>query len=130
MLANAFIGQASAPADAQLTAELGRSRKLWDKLLETLPECGGHEWNSYSPKAGWALRVQKDGRNIVYLSPAHGAFVASFALGGRAVAEARAAGLIAGPVKKYAEGTAVRIEVRTARDVAVVRKLAAIKMAN
>lgn len=130
MLANAFIGQAAAPADEQLTAELGRSRKLWDKLLAALPECDGHEWNSYSPKAGWALRVRQGGRNIVYLSPSHSAFLASFALSDRAVAQARDAGLIVDPVKKYAEGTAVRIEVRTAGDVAAVRKLATIKMAN
>jgi hypothetical protein len=52
------------------------------------------------------------------------------------VAAARAAGLPAPVVriideaKKYAEGTAVRIDVKTSKDVAVVRKLVAIKLAN
>jgi hypothetical protein len=136
MLPNAFIGQAEQPSEAQLTAELGPARRLWDELLAALPECGVHEWKSYSRKAGWALRLKRGERAIVYLSPGRGGFTASFALGDRAVAAARAAGLPAPVVriideaKKYAEGTAVRIDVKTSKDVAVVRKLVAIKLAN
>ena len=75
-------------------------------------------------------------RVIVYLSPCRGCFRASFALGDKAVRAARQSGLPAGAVKiidqakRYAEGTAVRIEVKAAEDLAVVEKLAAIKLAN
>lgn len=131
MLANAFIGQASEPDDAQLTAELGSARRWWDELLAEVPECDVQEWNSYSPNAGWALRLKHGGRAILYLSPGHGGFTASFALGGRAVKAARAAGLrVVEGARKYAEGTAVRIDVKSSRDVATVRKLAEIKLAN
>lgn len=131
MLANAFIGQASEPDDAQLTAELGPARRLWDELLAAVPECDVQEWNSYSRKAGWALRLKRGGHAIVYLSPGHGGFTASFALGDRAVKAARAAGVRAVEgARKYAEGTAVRIEVKSSRDVALVRTLAAVKLAN
>jgi hypothetical protein len=129
-VANAFIGRPGAPADAELSTELGPSRVLWDRLLADLAgECDltEMEWNSYSPKAGWALRVKKAKRNIVYLSPGRGAFMASFALGEKAVQAAREIVNLDG-ARKYAEGTAVRIDVKTAADVAIVTKLAAIKL--
>ena len=127
MPTNAFIGATRPPSDEELSAALGPARPLWDKLLlcDLTPE-----WNSYSPKAGWALRLKRDKRNIVYLSPCGGTILASFALGDRAVAAARAAKLPIEFGRKYAEGTAVRFEVKSARDVATVGKLVAIKLAN
>lgn len=134
---NAFIGQAERPTDSQLTAALGPARTLWDELLAALAaDCDVEEWNFYSRKAGWALRLKHGKRAIVYLSPGRGCFMASFALGDRAVEAAHAGGLparvvkIIGDARKYAEGTAVRIDVKTAKDLAAVRKLAAIKLAH
>ena len=74
-------------------------------------------------------------RNIVYLGPGTGCFLASFALGDKAVAAARKtlpAGVlkIMDGAKRYAEGTAVRIEVRAAKDAQVVKMLAKIKIEN
>jgi hypothetical protein len=128
------------PTDDDLAAELGRSAKaLWDRLLAGLAErqdIGTQEWNSYSPKAGWSLKLKRDKRTILYLSPCRGCFRASFALGGKAVEAARASGLpqrvirIIDSAKRYAEGTGVRIDVNGPADIAVVLKLAAIKLAN
>lgn len=117
--------------ETEATAGLGPARRLWDDLLASLPECDIHEWKSYSSKAAASLRLKHGKRVIVYLLPGHGAFQASFALSDRAVQAARSAGLpgLEG-AKKYAEGTAVRIQVKTAEEVALVRKFAAIKMAN
>jgi hypothetical protein len=139
-LPNAFIGKPEMPTDDDLAAELGRSAKaLWDRLLANLAErhhIVTREWNSYSRKAGWALRLKHGERAILYLSPCHGCFRASFALGGKAVEAARASDLPAGAIriidsaKRYAEGTAVRIEVKGPADIAVVLRLAAIKLAN
>ena len=62
--------------------------------------------------------------------------MASFALGEKAMKAARAAGFspqvqkILQEARRYAEGTAVRIQVGTDDDVALVTKLAAIKLAN
>ena len=126
------------PTPEELAAELGPSMELWDRLVSGLAEGGvtGQEWNSYSRKAGWALRLKRGDRNIVYLSPSQGCFMASFALGDKAMQAARS-GKFPQPVmqilseaRRYAEGSAVRIEVHAAKDVAIVKKLAAIKLEN
>ena len=140
ILSNAFIGKPGMPTDDDLAAVLGRSAKaLWDRLLAGLAEQQGiatQEWNSYSPKAGWALRLKRDKRTILYLSPCQGGFRASFALGDKAVEAARGSGLpqrvmqIIDSAKRYAEGTGVRIDVNGRADIAVVLKLAAIKLAH
>ena len=139
MLTNAFIDKPKQPTDDELAAELGPVQALWDRLVAELAEqyrIDVQEWNSYSRKAGWSLRLKHKKRNIVYLSPSRGRFVASFALGDQAVQAARQSGLpqsvikIISEAKRYAEGTAVRIEVSEARDIAIVRQLAAVKLAN
>lgn len=135
---NAFIGQAKQPTPRELAAALGTAQPLWDQLVAELT--ASHkltcEWNSYSIKAGWSLRLQREVRNIVYLSPSRGGFMASFALGDKAIAAARASEfpkrvlkLIAG-AKKYAEGTAVRIEVKETEDLEVIKKLVEVKLKN
>jgi len=133
---NAFIGQAKEPTDRELAAALGAAKALWDQLVAELT--GEHkltrEWSSYSTKAGWSLRLQWEARNIVYLSPAQSGFMASFALGDKAIQAARASKFpkhvmkIIAEAKKYAEGTAVRIVVNGSEDVAAVKSLARIKL--
>ena len=139
MLTNAFIGASHAPTPRELTAALGASEKLWDKHLAELKEVceiDSEEWNSYSPKAGWSLRLKHKGRVIVYLAPGQSEFLASFALGEKGIAEAKQSKLppqvmkLIENAKRYAEGTAVRIEVRTAQDVATVKALAIAKRDN
>lgn len=139
MLPNVFTGKAKKPSDSELAGELGSAKTLWDQIVADLAEeqkIETQEWNSYSKKAGWSLRLKHKERNIVYLSPHRGCFTASFALGDKAVQAARESGLpppvlkIISEAKRYAEGTAVRIEVKTGKDVAVVKKLAAVKLEN
>ncbi len=85
---------------------------------------------------GWSLRLQAKKRNIVYLGPRDGWFLASFALGDKAIAAARksdlgaAVSLIIAESKRYPEGTAVRIEVRSESDLQTVKRLAKIKIEN
>jgi uncharacterized protein DUF3788 len=134
---NAFIGKLSEPNDDELAGSLGKTKKLWDQLIQALAEdlgVKGQEWKSYSRKAGWSLRLKRGDRIIVYLAPNRGSFLASFALGDRAIAASRKSRLpdkavkIIAEARRYAEGTAVRIEVKSAADVAVVKKLAEIKL--
>ena len=72
----------------------------------------------------------------MYMTPCEGYFLASFALGEKAVKAAHNSDMPASVLevidnaKKYAEGRGVRLEVRTAGDVRNVEKLAIIKMAN
>jgi len=139
MLPNAFIGKSQKPTDAELTAALGSARTFWNQLLAGLADEHNltvQEWNSYSRKAGWSLRLKHKDRNIVYLTPCEGCFFVSFALGDKAVEAARQSGLpqsvikIINEAKRYAEGTAVRIEIEKAKDIVTVNKLAGIKLAH
>jgi hypothetical protein len=139
MLPNAFIGKPKKPTENDLSAELGAAKPLWDQLLVELADLhdpGLHEWHSYSLKAGWSLKVKHGTRTILYLSPFRGGFRASLALGDKAVKAAlqsdlpaRVLKIIRG-AKRYAEGTAVRIEVETTKDLPIIRKLAALKLEN
>ncbi|MBK7928022.1 MAG: DUF3788 family protein [Bryobacterales bacterium] len=140
MLANAFIGHAEAPSEAELLHTLGaRAVKTWNQIIEHLLAQGTvdrQEWNSYSIKYGWALRLKHKKRNILYLSPNARAFTASFIFGQRAVAAALAEPLpeeVLAAVregKRYPEGTGVYFEVRNAATARAVETLAAIKAAH
>jgi uncharacterized protein DUF3788 len=138
MATNAFAGSATQPSDAELSSALGSQRALWDELLEKLSALGidGREWSSYSRKSGWALKAVRKQRVIVYLNPMRGEFRASFALGDRAVEQALASKFpirvlkVIREARRYAEGTAVRLEVNSHADVAIIVKLAMIKMEN
>jgi hypothetical protein len=133
---NAFVGKPKQPTESELRAELGASKALWDELVDDLAKEHklAREWNCYSKKAGWSLRLKRGERNIVYLSPLRGCFRASFALGDKAVQAARQCGLpprvikIIKEAKRYAEGTAVRIDVNSPEDLLIVKKLAVIKL--
>jgi hypothetical protein len=135
---NAFIGKTTKPTEAEVAATLGSTAALWKQLVDWMAEQGAaiHEWNSYSPKAGWALKLKQKKRTIVYLGPCDGCFRVAFALGNRAVAAARKSDLAKSTLKiideapRYAEGTGVRLMVKAAKDLAAIKKLALIKMAN
>jgi hypothetical protein len=95
-----------------------------------------HEWNCYSTKAGWSLRAKRKERTIVWLGPREGCFVAAFILGEKAMKAARACKLpkridrAIETAPKYAEGTGIRITVKTPRDIVTLKILATIKIAN
>ncbi len=139
MLPNTFVDRPKPPTDDELAAALGSAKALWDQLVSELAdECGVtiQEWNSYSRKAGWSLRLKHKERTIVYLSPCRRCFRVAFALGDKAVQAAHQSKLPQGVLKvieeakSYAEGTAVRLDVKGPRDVAIVKKLARIKLEN
>jgi hypothetical protein len=139
MLPNAFIDKPKKPTAAELTAALGPAKALWDQLVADLAEqydVTVQEWNSYSRKAGWSLRLKHKDRNILYLTPCRGSFFVSFALGDKAVEAARQSGLPPSVIKtineakRYAEGTGVRLEMKKPKDVETMKQLAAIKLAH
>ena len=87
-------------------------------------------------KYGWALRPALKKRTILYLGPCDGCFRVSFVLGDKAVIAARASDLpksllkVISEARRYAEGTGVRLMIRKPEDLASVRKLVQIKLAN
>jgi hypothetical protein len=135
MSPNAFIGRTKPPTDEELSTELGAARALWDELLTELA-LPIQEWNSYSPKAGWSLKLKLKKRTIVYLAPCHGSFRVAFVLGDRAMEAARQVKLPKAVLKiideapRYPEGTGVRLEIAARKDLAAVKKLAEVKLAN
>jgi Protein of unknown function (DUF3788) len=136
---NAFVGKANKPSNDELAAALGPAKTLWDELASDLVrenQIDVQEWNSYSPKAGWSLRLKHGERTIVYLVPLRGSFQAALALGDKAVKAAQQSALpararkIIAEAPRYAEGTGVRINVDGSEDVSAVKKLARIKSEN
>jgi hypothetical protein len=82
----------TAPETVLNAKVLGPSKVHWGDLIARLAtDCGikDREWNSYSPTAGWALRLKIKKRNIVYLAVCNRAFRVSFIFGDRAVAAVR-----------------------------------------
>jgi hypothetical protein len=135
MSPNAFIGRTKPPTDDELSSELGAARVLWDELITELA-LPTQEWNSYSPKAGWSLKLILKKRTILYLAPCHGRFRVAFILGAKAVEAARQSKLPKAVLKiideapRYPEGTGVRLEIAARKDLAAVKKLAEAKLAN
>ncbi len=135
---NAFIGQASMPTAEEISSVLGKTAELWVELVKWLAEQGvaEQEWKAYSSKSGWSLRLKVKKRNIVYLSPCSGCFCVGFIFGDKAVAAARQSSLSKSTLKlideapHYPEGTGLRLTIKAQKDLAAIRKLALIKLAN
>ena len=137
MQENAFVNQLNAPSEDELTAALGGTRVLWDRLIAELATeygVGDREWKSYSPKYGWSLRLIRKKRNILYLSPCSGAFQAMLILGDKAMLAVagskwpRKVIKIIEEAPHYPEGTGIRMDVTRAADVEIVKKLCVIKL--
>jgi hypothetical protein len=137
--ANAFIDKVAKPTEEELAAALGPAKAVWNRFIAGLAEENGvdvQEWSSYSRKAGWLLRLKRKKRTIVWLAPCQGCFRVAFILGDKAMRAARECRLPRRLVKileeapKYPEGTGVRFAVKGNKDIAVLKKLAEIKLAN
>ena len=139
MALSAFDEKSRPPREGELASTLGSSFALWNELKKRIASRFtplSIEWGFSSKTTGWGLRLKQEKRAVLYMTPCKGYFLASFALGEKAVKAAKTSGLPA-PVlaviesaKKYAEGRGVRLEVRSARDIQDIEKLAQIKMAN
>jgi len=137
---NAFVGKKRPPTEQEVATALEKTKQLWDQIIAALDkkEFGVHdrEWNSYSAKAGWSLKLRKGTRTILYLGPLNKSFRVAFVLGKNAVKAAMTSDLPAqmkqliDDSRVYPEGTGVRFEVRSSEDVASVLKLARFKLEN
>jgi len=136
---NAFIGRAAEPTDADIAKALGAVKPVWDRLITGLEAEHGvaiREWKSYSLKTGWALRLLRGKRTIVWLAPCTGCFQVAFILGDKALQAARQSKLSAparqalDEAQNYPEGTGVRLLIKGPKDVPAVKKLAIAKLEN
>lgn len=135
---NAFIGKLSKPSEEEVLATLGSSAPAWSEFVHWMEEQGATscEWKSDGAKYGWALRLKRKDRNIVYLSPCGGCFRVALILGDKAMEAVRHANLPAAVAQviaespHYPEGTGIRLIVHKPRDLAPIRTLATIKLAS
>jgi hypothetical protein len=139
MAISAFVDRSRQPTDDDLASKLGDTVILWNelkRLIELRFAPIAFEWICTSKSTGWGARLKGEKRTVLYMTPCGGYFLASFALGEKAVKAAHDSDLPASVLdvidgsKKYAEGRGLRLEVRTAGDVRNIEKLAIIKMAN
>ena len=134
---SAFDDKSTKPDVKDLKKTLGRSAVHWDDLV-------AHVTAKYAPldetwifsgaNWGWSLRLKRKRRTVLYMTPCKGHFLVGFVLGEKAVSAARGSTLprstitIIDEAKKYAEGRGVRIEIKNKSNLAIAKKLAAIKM--
>ena len=139
MALSAFDDRSRQPEDDDLARTLADTFIHWNEMKRLISLRFAPitiEWGYASKSTGWGLRLKGVKRTIMYMTPCEGYFLASFALGEKAVNAAHDIDLPASildvidSAKKYAEGRGVRLEVRTAEDVSNIEKLAMIKMAN
>jgi hypothetical protein len=137
-VSNAFIGKPSKPSEEEVTMALGSSAAAWSELVQWMEEQGAttREWKSDGAKHGWALRLKRKDRNIVYLSPCGGCFRVGIILGNKAMEAVRHASFPAAVLQiiaeapHYPEGTGIRLIIHKPRELASVRTLATIKLAS
>ena len=136
---SAFDDKSKEPLAADLRSTLSRSSAHWDNLIAHIEAEFApldKAWQFAGVKWGWSLRLKQKKRTVLYMTPCSKHFLVGFALGEKAVKAAHAFPLsdsilaIIDRAPKYAEGRGVRVEVKTKKDVAAVKELAAVKMAN
>jgi hypothetical protein len=139
MALSAFDDKTRPPHADELAAVLGKKYGLWADLqsrISTRFAPLSIEWGYASKSTGWGLRLKREKRTVLYMTPCQGYFLTSFALGEKAVKAAHESKLSAEVLEaidnapRYAEGRGVRFEVRSVNDVRNMEKVAIIKMAN
>jgi len=139
MAYSALDDKAREPTDADVAEVLGDASPLWidlKSLMASQFDPLAEDWTFSGKKWGWSLRLKHKKRAILYMTPSTGFFYVGFALGEKAVAAAHKSALpqsllgIIDESHQYAEGRAVRLEVRSSEDLDRIASIAAIKMAN
>ena len=134
-----FPDRKNIPKDPDLARVLGRAKRHWDDLAAHAAVAGPEakpEWKHYGKRSGWVFVVRGKRVNLMYMVPREKRFGVSFAFGEKAVKAALESDLPADVIKtvrqakKYPEGCAIRLEVRTAAEAKAAKQLFGIKLAN
>jgi hypothetical protein len=139
MALSAFDDESKKPKTKELENTLGRTYRHWNDLLTHIAAeyaATVEYWNFFGAKWGWSLQLKQKKRTVLYMTPCLKHFLVGFVLGEKAVkaahksALAKSAITIIDEAPKYAEGRAVRLEIRNKNDLEDAKKLAAVKMEN
>jgi len=130
-----FLESDNMPDKMALIRALGECFPAWEQVTDYIIKHAlqaSDEW-TFS-KSGWNYRIRHNRRVIIYLMPCKGYFRASLILGKRGINEAKEA-LLSEPVraaidvaKTYAEGTGIRIDVKSEETLNDVKKLIDLKL--
>ncbi len=139
MALSVFDDKSKRPQASDLKGALSRTSTHWDSLITHIaseyPPLD-ETWSFSGANWGWSLRLKQKKRTVLYMTPCRGYFLVGFVLGEKAVRAAHGSTLpdsvltVIDGAKKYAEGRAVRIEIRNKKDVENAKRLSSIKMAN
>ena len=122
-----------------LVKTLGKQYQLWTNIAEYVVEKypkAIEEWKYYSDKYGWSFRPRDKKRNIIYMGPRDGHIMVAFVFGDKGVDAVQNSSLPQSikdelrNAKKYVEGRGIRLQVQNKTDVANIKTLVDIKLAN
>lgn len=138
MAFSAFDDPTHPPSPEELDATLGVAARSWTELVADVRRLAGElteTWAFAGAKYGWSLRLVRQERVLVHVTPQAGRMLVGIGLGEKAIAKAKAADLASGETlaviaaaPKYAEGRGVRLPVATPADLAVAKELCRIKL--
>lgn len=136
MSLSVFEEKAFMPDDAMLTEVLKDGLAHWNQIKEHIAmACDdvSEQWKYYSKKAGWTLVIKSGGRTVTYLIPLQGYFKMNFVFGEKAATAAQSAELpnsviaLIAAAKPYVEGRSFMIDIRSAQEIEIAKKLIALK---
>jgi hypothetical protein len=139
MSVSIFDDKLKEPSSLELYKALRKTSTLLRNIEKHLLDQYGeltHEWKYYSKKAGWTLALVHKGRRLLHIIPQSGLFTVVFTLSKRAVSASHESNLpeeilsAIDNAREYAEGRSFRFDVTNKKDVAVVKKIVAIKISK
>ena len=139
MALSLFDDKSKQPTKQMLVKTLGKQYQLWagieEYIVEKYPKAT-EEWKYPGVKYGWSFRLKDKKRNIIYMMPSEGHIMVAFAFGDKGVEDIQNSSLPQSikdelrNAKKYVEGRGIRLQVRNKTDVASIKTLVDIKLAN
>jgi hypothetical protein len=139
MAMSLFDDKSKQPTKQMLVKALGKQYQLWADIAEYVikkyPKAT-EEWKYPGAKYGWSFRLKDKKRNIIYLGPREDHIMVAFMFGDKgfdAVQESSLPQPIKDELrnaKKYVEGRVIRLQVRNKADLADIKTLIDIKLAN
>lgn len=134
-----FTNKSIKPETDDLKSALGKTLPLWEDIKQYVNSKNSfyiNEWNYPGPKYGWSFRIKDSERAIVYLLPRKDYFKVALVFGKKAKESALKSD-VSSAVKTelrnavvYAEGTGIRLDVKTKTIVKDIKKLIDIKILN
>jgi len=132
-----FNNKFEEPNEEMLASVLGETKEWLDAICEFIKKEFGNfhtEWKYYGSKLGWSLKLFHKKRNVLFVAPEHGYFRVAFTLGEKAFGDVMQSDL-PDRIKQelneatvYAEGRALRMEIRKKEDIEPLWQLIRIKL--